>query len=70
MTILRDRVRELRPLFLPPDPSGRTTYRPGELAQWDLWFPPVDIPVGLGQVGPAAGDRRACRATPAGSWAG
>lgn len=50
LTILRDRVRELRPLHLPPDPSGRTTYRPGELAQWDLWFPPVDIPLGPGRV--------------------
>lgn len=51
MTVLKDRVRELRPLFLPPDPAGRTTYRPGELAQWDLWFPPVDIPLGFDHVG-------------------
>jgi len=51
LTILRHRVRELRPLYLPPDPSGRTTYRPGELAQWDLWFPAVDIPLGPGHVG-------------------
>jgi len=49
LTILKDRVRDLRPLFLPPDPCGRTTYRPGELAQWDLWFPAVDIPVGQAQ---------------------
>lgn len=46
ITILKDRVQELRPTYLPPDPAGRTTYRPGELAQWDLWFPAVDIPVG------------------------
>jgi hypothetical protein len=45
MTILKDRVRELRPLFVPPDPSGRTEYRPGELAQWDLWFPPTSVPL-------------------------
>jgi transposase len=51
LTILRERVRELRPLYLPPDPAGRTTYRPGELAQWDLWFPKVDIPLGSGRVG-------------------
>lgn len=50
LTILRERVRELRPLYLPPDPAGRTTYRPGELAQWDLWFPAVDIPIGFGEV--------------------
>lgn len=48
ITILRGRVRELRPLFVPPDPCQRTEYRPGELAQWDLWFPPTKIPVGEG----------------------
>ncbi len=45
ITILQDRVRELRPVFMPPDPSGRTEYRPGELAQWDLWFPPTPVPL-------------------------
>ena len=49
ISVLKERVHELRPLFLPPDPAGRTEYRPGELAQWDLWFPAVDIPVGQGQ---------------------
>jgi transposase len=49
MTILKERVRELRPLFQPPDPCQRTSYRPGELAQWDLWQPDVEIPVGFGQ---------------------
>jgi transposase len=51
LTVLKDRVRQLRPLFVPPDPASRTTYAPGELAQCDLWFPPVDIPLGAGQVG-------------------
>jgi transposase len=51
LTILKDRVRELRPLFVPPDPASRTTYSPGQLAQCDLWFPPVDLPLGFGQVG-------------------
>ncbi|MCQ4085196.1 IS21 family transposase, partial [Streptomyces sp. RB6PN25] len=51
MTILKDRVRELRPAYLPVDPVSRTTYRPGELAQCDLWFPVVDIPLGYGQSG-------------------
>jgi transposase len=50
ITILRDRVAELRPLFVPPDPCQRTYYRPGELAQWDLWQPDVAIPVGFGQA--------------------
>ena len=49
-TILQQRVAELRPLFVPPDPVQRTEYAPGELAQWDLWFPAVDIPVGFEQV--------------------
>jgi transposase len=48
LTILKDRVRQLRPLFLPPDPTDRIEYAPGELAQCDLWFPPVPIPVGAG----------------------
>ena len=51
LTILRDRVRELRPAYLPVDPVSRTVYQPGELAQCDLWFPPVDIPLGYGQSG-------------------
>src|SRR5918993_4629829 len=48
MTILKDRVRELRPLFQPPDPCQRTFYPPGEAAQWDLWQPHVAIPPGAG----------------------
>jgi len=51
MTVLKDRIRELRPVYLPPDPASRTTYLPGELAQCDLWFPDVDIPLGAGQDG-------------------
>jgi transposase len=50
ITVLRARVAQLRPLFRPPDPASRTSYVAGELAQCDLWFPPVDIPVGFGQV--------------------
>jgi transposase len=48
-SVFRDRVAQLRPLFAPPDPASRTTYLPGELVQCDLWFPPVDIPVGHGR---------------------
>jgi hypothetical protein len=50
ITVFRERVTQLRPLFAPADPVSRTSYAPGELAQCDLWFPPVDIPVGFGQV--------------------
>ncbi len=51
LTSLKDRVRVLRPLFVPVDPASRTSYAAGELVQCDLWFPPVDIPLGAGQVG-------------------
>jgi transposase len=51
ITVLKDRVRVLRPFYLPPDPSSRTSYEPGHRMQCDLWFPPVDIPLGHGQVG-------------------
>ncbi len=47
ITCFRRRVTDLRALYLPPEPYQRTDYVPGELAQWDLWFPPVDIPVGI-----------------------
>jgi transposase len=51
--VLRDRVAELRPIYLPPDPASRTAYVPGEIAQFDLWFPPITLPVGFGQTRPA-----------------
>jgi transposase len=49
LTVLKDRVRELRPIFLPPDPASRTAYLPGEVAQCDFWFPDIVLPVGFGQ---------------------
>lgn len=51
LTVLKDRIRELRPAYRPADPASRTVYEPGEIAQCDLWFPPADIPLGFGQVG-------------------
>src|SRR5664279_3032722 len=50
MTVLSERVRELRPVYLPPDPSSRTAYVAGEIAQNDFWFPDITLPVGFGQV--------------------
>jgi transposase len=47
---LSARVRELRPVYLPPDPASRTTYVAGEIAQCDFWFPDVEVPVGYGQI--------------------
>jgi len=49
-SVFFDRVAQLRPLFVPPDPASRTEYQPGQLAQCDLWFPPADVPVDAGQV--------------------
>lgn len=49
MTVLKDRVRLLRPEYKPADPASRTTYQPGELAQCDLWFPQASVPVGAGR---------------------
>jgi transposase len=48
--VLSGRVAELRPVYLPPDPSGRTTYVAGEIAQHDFWFPEIELPVGFGQT--------------------
>src|SRR6478735_11127955 len=50
LTVLKDRVRELRPVYLPPDPASRTSYVAGEIGQHDLWFRPVELPVGFGQT--------------------
>jgi transposase len=49
-TILDDLLRELRPRFLPPRTFQRTSYRPGELCQFDLCEPRREIPVGHGQT--------------------
>jgi hypothetical protein len=43
-------VREVRPRFLVRRTFQRTVYRPGELAQCDLWEPREPIPVGYGQT--------------------
>ncbi|WP_200956480.1 IS21 family transposase [Nocardioides sp. Soil777] len=51
LTVLKDRVRELRPYYVPPDPASRTEYDPGHRVQCDLWFPPASVPLGAGQEG-------------------
>lgn len=48
-TVFADRVRELRPAYLPPDPASRTGYVAGEIAQCDFWFPDIRLPVEYGQ---------------------
>jgi transposase len=49
MTVLKDRVRVLRPQYAGLDPADRTTYEPGQITQCDLWFPATPVPVGHGQ---------------------
>jgi transposase len=49
-TIVDDYLREVRPLFDPPRTFQRTIYRPGEICQFDLWEPKLEIPVGHGQT--------------------
>jgi transposase len=59
LTVLKDRVRQLRPLFVPADPCDRVEYAPGQVAQCDLWFPPRPVPVGAGpEAGREAGRER------------
>lgn len=50
ITVLREKVAQLRPLYLPADPVSRTAYEPGERVQDDFWFPPVELPLGHGKV--------------------
>lgn len=49
-TILADWLREVRPRFAPPRTYQRTSYRPGEILQFDLMEPRSKVPVGHGQL--------------------
>ncbi len=46
----KERVAELRPAYLPVDPASRTTHVAGAVARCDPWFPPIELPVGFGQI--------------------
>jgi transposase len=50
LTILKDRVRVIRPEYAGVDPADRLVHEPGQATQCDLWFPEVRIPVGHGQA--------------------
>ncbi|MGW0160440.1 IS21 family transposase [Mycobacterium sp. NPDC003323] len=45
----RERVRAIRPEYLPADPVDRLEHSPGRAVQCDLWFPAPKIAVGFGQ---------------------
>ncbi|MBM7369562.1 transposase [Gordonia hydrophobica] len=50
LTILKDRIRQIRPEYVGIDPADRIVRAPGESAQMDLWFPATRIPTGHGQT--------------------
>ena len=50
ITILKDRLRQIRPEYAGVDPADRIVHEPGVAAQMDLWFPEPRIPVGFGQA--------------------
>jgi transposase len=50
MTPLRVRLAKLRAEYVGIDPVDRVVYEPGQVAQWDLWFPEPRIPVAAGQA--------------------
>jgi transposase len=49
-TITDDYVREVRPFFVEQRSFQHTVYRPGDVAQFDLWQPKREVPVGYGQT--------------------
>ena len=50
ITVLKDRVRVIRPEYRGLDPADRVIYEPGACSQWDLWFPDYRIPLGHNQL--------------------
>lgn len=48
ITVLKERLAELRPLFLAARSYQRTSYLPGEISQLDWWHTGVGVPVGKG----------------------
>ena len=48
ITILKDFLQEVRPLFVQSKSYQRTSYLPGEVGHTDWWELPVPVPVGRG----------------------
>jgi hypothetical protein len=55
ITVLKDRLQQLRPLLLAAKSYQRTSYLPGEIVQLDWWHSGVQIPVGKGRAGRRSG---------------
>jgi transposase len=65
-SLFRDKVRGLRPEYMPADPVDRLVHEPGQAMQCDLWFPHEPLPLGHEQEGkpPVWGDERVLRTHP------
>src|ERR687889_240712 len=50
LTVLKDRLRRIRPEYVGIDPVDRVVYQPGGVTQCDLWFPETPVPVAAGQA--------------------
>ena len=50
ITVLKDRVRAIRPEYRGVDPVDKLVHEPGQVTQCDLWFPAERIPLGNGQL--------------------
>jgi transposase len=55
LTILKDHLRQVRPVFVAAASYQRTSYLPGELAQVDWWHSGLEVPVGKGATRQAFG---------------
>jgi transposase len=55
VTILKEYLCEVRPLFVRARSYQRTSYLPGEIGQTDWWDLPVTVPVGRGVQRPVFG---------------
>ena len=55
ITVVRDYLAEVRPLFLQARSYQRTSYLPGELGHTDWWEPGTTVPVGKGATREAFG---------------
>lgn len=48
ITIVKDHLRQVRPLFIQARSYQRTSYLPGEIGHTDWWEPGIEVPVGKG----------------------
>jgi transposase len=64
ITILKDRLQQIRPLLLAAKSYQRTSYLPGEIAQLDWWHTGVHVRWARAPPGRPSGWWRHCRTRP------